>query len=130
MRKATRKETKATTTNSDTHIDVIAVDEQDRLLDYDKFLAPYGRNGHDVIMATIGLFLVEASITPFSYPDYRGIHPEATMGALVECDCSDLHCDTFELHTALDCLNTNLTTVIDSLAPLKVVRTSKGFDLD
>ena len=50
------------------------------------------------------------------------------MGALAECDWSDFHGDTFELHTALDCLNTNLTTVIDSLAPLKVVRPKKMFD--
>ena len=50
------------------------------------------------------------------------------MGALAECDWSDFHGDTFELHTALDCLNTNLTAVIDSLAPLKVVRPTKGFD--
>ena len=37
------------------------------------------------------------------------------MGALAGCD---FHGDTFKLHTALDCLNTNLTAVIDSLAPL------------
>ena len=50
------------------------------------------------------------------------------MDALAEYDWSDLHGDTFELHTALDCLNTNLTTVIDSLVPLKVVRPTKEFD--
>ena len=49
------------------------------------------------------------------------------MGALAERDWSDFHGDTFELHTALDWLNTNMTTVIDSLAPLKVTHT-KGFD--
>ena len=50
------------------------------------------------------------------------------MSALAECDWSDFHGDTFELHTALDCLSTKLTTVIDSLAPLKVVRPTKRFD--
>ena len=65
--------TRTITTNSDTHIDVILVDEHDRLLNYDEFPAPYASNGHDVIMATIGLFLVEPSIASFSYRDYRGI---------------------------------------------------------
>ena len=78
-------------------------------------------------VATIGLFLVEPSIAPFSYRDYRGIQPEALMGALAGCDWSDFHGDTFELHTALDCLNTNLTAVIDSLAPLKVVHNLQCF---
>ena len=50
------------------------------------------------------------------------------MGALAECDWSDFYGDTFDLHTTLDCLNTNLTTVIDFLAPLKVVRPTKEFD--
>ena len=48
--------TRTTTTNSDNLIDVILVDEQDRLLNYDKFPSPYARNGHDVITATFGLF--------------------------------------------------------------------------
>ena len=61
--------TRMTTTNSDTHIDVILVDEQDGLLNYDKIPAPHARNGHDDITATIGLFLVEPSIAPFSYRD-------------------------------------------------------------
>ena len=50
------------------------------------------------------------------------------MGALAECNWSVFQGDAFDLHTALECLNTNLTTVIDSLAPLKVVRPTKGFD--
>ena len=50
------------------------------------------------------------------------------MGALAERDWSDFHGDTFELHTTVHCINTNWTTVIDSLAPLRVVRHTKGFD--
>ena len=110
---------RTTTTNSDTHIDVILVDEQDRLLNYDKFPAPYARNGHNVITATIGLFLVEPSFAPFSYRDYKGIQPEALMGAFAERYWSDFRSDTFELYTALDCVNTNSTIVIESLAPLR-----------
>ena len=120
--------TRTTTTNSDTHIDVILFDEHDRLLNYDKFTAPYSRNGHDVITATIGLIVAKSSIPLFSYRDYKGIQPEALMGTLEECDWSVFQDAAFDLHTALECLNTNLTTVIDSLAPLKVVRTTKGFN--
>ena len=50
------------------------------------------------------------------------------MGALAGCDWSDFHGGTFELHTALECLNSILTAVIDSLAPLKVVRPTKKID--
>ena len=46
--------TRTTTTISDTHIAVILVDAQpDRLLNFDEFPAPYARNRHDVITATI-----------------------------------------------------------------------------
>ena len=61
--------TRTTTTNSDTHINVILVDEQVRLLNYGKYPTPYARNGHDVITATIELFLVKSSFAPLSYRD-------------------------------------------------------------
>ena len=73
------------------------------------------------LTATIELFVAEPSIPSFSYRDYRGIQPEALMGALAECDWSVFQDGAFDLHTALACLNTNITTVIDSLATLKVV---------
>ena len=78
--------TQTTTTNSDTHIDVILVDKQDKMLNFDKFPAPNARNRHDGITATIGLFSVDPSIIPFSYRDYRGIQPEALMGVLAGCN--------------------------------------------
>ena len=77
-------------------------------------------------MVTTGIFLVEPSISPFSYRIY--IHREALMNALAGSHWSDFYSDTFELYIALVFLNTNLTTVIDSLAPLKVVRPTKGFE--
>ena len=36
--------TRTATTNSDTHIDVILIDTNDKLLNYDKFPAPYAKN--------------------------------------------------------------------------------------
>ena len=65
--------TQTTTTNSETHIDVILVNAQDRLLNFNEFPAPYARNGHDVKTATIGLCLVKHSIASFHYRNYRGI---------------------------------------------------------
>ena len=64
--------TRTTTTYSDTHIDTILIDADDRLLNFDKFPALYAKNGHDVITDTIGLFVAEP-IPSFSYRDYRGI---------------------------------------------------------
>ena len=93
-------DTRTTTTYSDTHIDTILIDADDRLLNFDKFPAPYAENGHDVITATIRLFVAEPSIPSFSYRDYRGIQPEASMGDLAECDWSVFQGDAFDLHTA------------------------------
>ena len=36
------------------------------------------------------------------------------MDISAKCEWSDFYGDTFELHTSLECLNTNLTTVIYS----------------
>ena len=69
--------TRMNTTNFDTHIDVILVDTQERLLNFDKFPIPYAGNGHALITATFVLFVVEPFIAPFRYCDYRGIRSEA-----------------------------------------------------
>ena len=78
--------TRMTTTTSDTHIDLIRIDSQDRLLNFNKFPSPYDKNGHDLITVTIKLFVAEPSKASFSYHDYKSIHPEALMADPVECD--------------------------------------------
>ena len=120
--------TRTTTNTSDTHIDVILVDNNDKILNYNKFPAPYAKNRHDITTATIELFVVEPARIPFVYRDYKGIRPEILMSALTECNWSHFCRDEFELHAALECLNTNLNTVPDRLAPLKIVRPRKGHD--
>ena len=120
--------TRTTTTTSDTHIDVMLVDDNDKVLSYNKFPAPYARNGHDVITATIELFVAEPSRIPFVYRDYNSIRPETLITALAECNWSHFHSGDFELSAALECLNTNLSKVLDDLAPLKTIRPIKGYD--
>ena len=119
---------RTSTTISDTHIDVILVDANDRILNFNKYPAPYAKNGHDTITATIELFVVEPSKTSFSYHDYKNISPEVLMTALADCDWSHFHRSEIELDIALKCLSTNLTTVLDNLAPLKTVKPVKGFE--
>ena len=58
--------TRTTTTTSDTHIDLVLVDAHDRLLNFNKFPSPYEKNGHDLITATIELFVAEPSKASFS----------------------------------------------------------------
>ena len=53
---------RTTTTYSDTHIETILIDADDRLLNLDEFPAPYAKNGHDVITATIGLFVADTFV--------------------------------------------------------------------
>ena len=52
-------QTRTATANSDTHIDLILIDSHDNILKFNKFPAPYEKNGHDIITATIELFVVE-----------------------------------------------------------------------
>ena len=120
--------TRTATTTSDTHIDVILIDANDKLLNCDKFPAPYAKNGHDIITATVELFMVEPAKTSFMYRDYKGISPEALMTALAECSWSPFDSNGFELHTAFKYLNDNLINVLDNFAPLKTVKPVKGFD--
>ena len=117
-----------TTTTSDTHIDLILIDSQDRLLNFNKFPSPYEKNRHDLITASIELFVAEPSTVSFSYRDYKSIHPGALMATLAECDWISFHQDRFTQKEGLECLNTTLTSVIDRLAPLKVVMPVKGHD--
>ena len=53
--------TRTATANSDTHIDLILIDSHDNILNSNKFPSPYEKNGHDIITATIKLFVVEPS---------------------------------------------------------------------
>ena len=63
------------------------------------------------------------------YRDYKSIHPEALMAALAECDCTSFYYDWFNQEEGLKCLYTyNLTSVINHLATLKVLRPVKGHD--
>ena len=50
------------------------------------------------------------------------------MAALAESDWTSFDQDRFNLEKGLECLNTNLTSAIDHLAPLKIVRPVKGHD--
>ena len=96
--------TRTATTTSDTHVDVILVDTNDKVLNYDKCPAPYFKNGHDVITVTIELFVIEPTKISFCYHDYKSVSPEALMTALPDCDCSHFQSSEIELHIALEYL--------------------------
>ena len=120
--------TRAAAASSDTHIDLIITDSHDRILNFNKFPSPYEKNGNDIITATIELFVTQPSKASFSYCNYKSIHPEALMAAFAECDWTRFHQDSSNQEERLECLYTNLTSVIDRLAPLKVVKPVKGHD--
>ena len=48
--------TRTTTTTFDTHNDLILINSQDPLLNFNKSPSPYKKNEHDIITATIELF--------------------------------------------------------------------------
>ena len=50
------------------------------------------------------------------------------MAALAECDWDSFHQERFNQEEGLECLYTNLTSVIDRLAPMKIVKPIKGHD--
>ena len=100
----------------------------DNILNFNKFPSPYEKYRHDIITTSIELFVVEPSKASFSYGDYKGVRPEALMTALSECDWTNFHQERFNQQEGLECLSTNLSSVINRLAPLKVVRPIKGHD--
>ena len=111
-----------------TDIALKLIDSHNHILNFNKFPSPYEKNGHDIITATIELFVVEPSEASFSYRDYKGVHPEALMTALSECDWTSFHQERFNQQEGLKCLSTNLSSAIDRLAQLKVVGPIKGHD--
>ena len=68
--------TRTAITVSDTHIDVVLVDTNEKVLNYNKYPAPYAKNGHDVITATIEPFVVDPTQISFCYHDYKSVSPE------------------------------------------------------
>ena len=120
--------TRTATANSDTHIDLLLIDSHDNILNFNKFPSSYEKNGHDIITATIELFVVGPSKASFSYRNYKGVRHEALMTFLSECHWTSFHQQRFNQQEELECLSTNLSSVIDRLAPLKVVRPIKGHD--
>ena len=120
--------TRTTTTTSNTHIDLVLIYSHDRLLNFNKFPSPYKKNGHDIITATIELFVAEPSEASFRYHDYKSIHPEDLTAALEECDWTSFHQDSFNQDEGLECLYSNLTSVNNRLVPFKVVKPAKGHD--
>ena len=112
------------TDTSSTWIDVILVDRNDKIISSNCYPAPY-RNGHNVIDVTIELFLLNPAPVSFSYRDYKRVHPDALASTLSSYDWTYFDSDDFDLHTGLNILNTHLTSAIETLAPLKVVKGTK-----
>ena len=128
MKHGASHHTQTAVASSGTHIDLILTDSHDRILNFNKFPSPYEKNGHDIITDTIEFLVAEPSRASLSYRDHKSIHSEALMAALAECDWASFYQERFNREEALECLSTNLTSFIDHLAPLKVVRPVKGYD--
>ena len=58
--------TRTAAASSDTHIDLILTDSQNRILNFNTFPSSHEKNGHDIIKATIELFVAEPSKASFS----------------------------------------------------------------
>ena len=98
---------RTTTTTSDTHVDLILIYSQDRLLNFNKFPSLYEKNGHDLITATIELFVAEPSKASFSYHNYKSIYPKALMTAHAECNWTSFYQERFNQEEEFECqLNT------------------------
>ena len=71
--------TQTAAAKSDTHIALILTDSHadshDRILIFNEFPSLYEKIGHDIITATIELFVAEPSKALFSYRDDKSIYP-------------------------------------------------------
>ena len=64
--------------------------------------------------------------TNFTYRDYKNIAPEDLVAQLGCCDWTCFDAEVVDNEQALDCLCTNLTAAMDTLAPEKTVAPKKG----
>ena len=64
--------------------------------------------------------------TNFTYRNYKNIAPEDLVAQLGCCDWTCFDAEVVDTEQALDCLCTNLTAAMDTLAPEKTVAPKKG----
>ena len=87
---------------------------------------PPFHSSHNFIDVTVKLFVPKPPMEPFSYRKFDNITPEDINGVLMGCEWSPFLTPSLDINTALDCLNKNLQSAIDLLAPLKTVNPRKS----
>ena len=107
-----------------TWIDLILVDNNDKILTHNN-IPPGFRSRHNLIDVEISLFVPKPPQNTFSYRKFKNITAKDINQFLVNCNWSPLHSSDTDLDTALNCLNTNIKTAIDELAPLKTINPKK-----
>ena len=96
------------------------VDSNDRILNNTN-IHPRFRSPHNLIDVEIPLFIPKRPLNSFTYRKFKDITPEDINEALEKSDWTIFNAPTDDLDNLLDCLNKNLQTTIDKLAPIKTV---------
>ena len=107
-----------------TWIDIMCVDANDNILSYNNTV-PSFHSSHNLIDVTIELHVPKPPTETFSYRKLSSITPEDINEILAGRDWSLFQSTDFDINSALNCLNVNLQSAIDQLAPLKSVKPNK-----
>ena len=107
-------------TKPTTWIDAIYVDKNDEILSHNN-IPPRFKSRHNLIDVEISMFIPKRPLNTFTYRKFKDFTPEDINEALVKCDWTPFQAPSDEINILLDCLNTNLQTTIDELAPLKTI---------
>ena len=96
----------------------------DKIFSHNNF-PPNFRNGNNIIDVEISLFVPKPPQHTFSYRQFKNITPEDINRFLINCDWTSLQNSESSTENLLDCINSNLQSVIDELAPLKTTNSKR-----
>ena len=107
--------------DSGTWLALCIIDKQDTLLDYWKPETPFIDN-HSIITATIDVSVPKFIAKPFSYFDFKSANNNDLVAYLRSCDWT-VASDSPE--SRLSVLNSNLSSAMNRLVPLKTIKPTK-----
>ena len=108
-----------------TWIDIICVDNNDTVFSFNNKVPPFITD-LNLIDVEIEVYVPKPPEEAFSYRKFKDIAPEDINEFLAGCDWGDFETKSFDVDTAVTCLNNNIQAAIDKLAPLRTINSSKN----
>ena len=105
--------------DSETHIDLCLVDENEKITNYQKSAGPF-IGFHFLISVTLQLFLPCSNRSSFTYRNISKIDPHEFSSVLLSLNWNLISAQ-LDVNSMLQTLETNILTTLDQLAPLRSI---------